>query len=105
MKGIITYYLTVAVEPTTKLSQFKHKHEIILRETRKLQRVKFQTRVTCCCCVSIGITVCSVHFEKDGYTPGELVEMVMEIDNSNCKADIPTIKIGINSTISMRIKQ
>lgn len=26
----------------------------------------------------------------------------MEIDNSNCKADIPTINVGIYNTVSMR---
>lgn len=46
-----------------------------------------------------------MHFEKDGYAPGELVQMIMEIDNSNCKADIPTINIGIYNTVSMRSNQ
>ncbi len=31
--------------------------------------------------------------------------MIMEIDNSNCKADIPTISIGIHNTVNMRSNQ
>lgn len=44
----------------------------------------------------------TVHFEKDGYVPGELVQMIMEIDNSNCKANIPTITVGIYNSVVMR---
>lgn len=54
-----------------------------------------------CCCFSKGITTSEIHFEKDGYAPGELVQMIMEVDNSNCSADIPTISIGITNSVRM----
>jgi len=66
---------------------------------------KSQAEITSCCCINKGITATSVHFEKDGYAPGELVQMIMEIDNSNCKADIPTINIGIYNTVTMKSNQ
>lgn len=31
--------------------------------------------------------------------------MIMEIDNTNCKADIPTISIGVHNTVAMRSNQ
>lgn len=31
--------------------------------------------------------------------------MIMEIDNSGCQADIPTINISIGSTVTMRSNQ
>lgn len=106
-KGIIIYHMTVAIEPTTKQFQLKYGREITLRETRMVssQLMKSQAEITSCCCISKGITATSVHFEKDGYAPGELVQMIMEIDNSNCKADIPTINVGIYNTVSMRSNQ
>ncbi len=51
--------------------------------------------------MSKGITTVNVHFEKDGYAPGELVQMIMNVDNSGCSADIPTINIGIGYTVRM----
>lgn len=41
-------------------------------------------------------------FEKDGYIPGELVQMIIEIDNSHCTANITTINIGVSKTVTMR---
>jgi hypothetical protein len=34
--------------------------------------------------------------------PGEMVQMVVEVDNSNCSANIKYINIGIQKTVSMR---
>lgn len=34
--------------------------------------------------------------------PGELVQMVIEVDNTNCSANINVINIGIDKTVSMR---
>lgn len=34
--------------------------------------------------------------------PGELVQMVLELDNSLCSADIPTIWVSIDFTVSMK---
>lgn len=31
--------------------------------------------------------------------------MIMEIDNSGCQADIPTINISVGSTVTMRSNQ
>jgi hypothetical protein len=41
-------------------------------------------------------------FAKDGYIPGELVQMIIEIDNSHCSANISTINISVSKTVTMR---
>jgi len=41
-------------------------------------------------------------FEKDGYTPGEVVNMIIEVDNSQCKANISNINITVNRTVNLR---
>ena len=41
-------------------------------------------------------------FAKDGYIPGELVQMIIEIDNTNCTANITTISISVSKTVTMR---
>jgi hypothetical protein len=58
--------------------------------------------ITSCCCLSKGISSTDIHFEKDGYMPGELVQMVIEVDNSKCEANINYINISINKTVTMR---
>ena len=58
--------------------------------------------ITSCCCLSKGISSADIHFEKDGYMPGELVQMVIEVDNTNCDANINYINISINKSVTMR---
>ena len=41
------------------------------------KQIKSQAEITSCCCLSQGITTATVLFEKDGYAPGELVQMIM----------------------------
>ena len=43
-----------------------------------------------------------MHFEKDGYMPGDVVRVVIEVDNSECQADIDGLKIAIVNTIGLR---
>ena len=43
-----------------------------------------------------------IHFEKDGYMPGELVQIIMEIDNTYCDVAIPDISITISNVVTMR---
>lgn len=43
-----------------------------------------------------------MHFEKDGYTPGDLVQMLIEIDNSRCQANIQTITIAVTNQVTLR---
>jgi len=64
--------------------------------------LKSQAEITSCCCLNKGITATQIHFEKDGYVPDELVQMIMEIDNSNCTADITTISINIQNQVLLR---
>lgn len=58
--------------------------------------------ITSCCCLSKGISSTDIQFEKDGYMPGELVQMVIEVDNTNCEANINWINVNINKSVTMR---
>lgn len=42
-----------------------------------------------------------VHFEKDGYMPGEEVRVIVEVDNSLCTADISSIWVSVDYTVRM----
>lgn len=44
-------------------------------------------------------------FAKDGYTPGELVQMIIEVDNSQCTANINTITISVTNQVTLRSGQ
>lgn len=41
-------------------------------------------------------------FAKDGYTPGEMVQMIIELDNTNCTANINTISITVTNQVTLR---
>lgn len=41
-------------------------------------------------------------FAKDGFCPGEIVQMIIEIDNSHCSANIQTISISVNNQVTLR---
>lgn len=66
------------------------------------QHIKSEAEITHCCCFSKGNTLAEIHFEKDGYMPGELVQMIMEVDNTYCDVDIPTISITVTNLVTMR---
>lgn len=103
-KGVIIYHMTVAIEPGMGKMQLKYGQAITLRETRWLESksIKRQCEITSCCCFSKGNCIAEVHFEKDGYMPGELVQMIMEIDNTLCSADISSIWVSIDYTVTMK---
>lgn len=41
-------------------------------------------------------------FEKDGYAPGELVNLIIEIDNSQCSANVKTINVSVSNQVTLR---
>jgi hypothetical protein len=61
--------------------------------------------ITSCCCLNKGITTSRMSFAKDGYTPGELVQMIIEIDNSQCTANVNTISITVTNQVTLRSGQ
>lgn len=103
-KGVIIYNMTVAVEPMNNQFKCKFSREITLRETRWLssQHKESNAEITHCCCCSKGICTAKMHFEKDGYMPGDMVQSVIEVDNSKCDADMPKINIAVSFTVTMK---
>jgi hypothetical protein len=49
-----------------------------------------------------GMTTSTMSFAKDGYIPGEMVQMMIEIDNSACTANVNTISISVNNQVTLR---
>lgn len=41
-------------------------------------------------------------FAKDGFMPGEMVQMIIEVDNSQCSANVKTISISVTNQVTMR---
>jgi hypothetical protein len=41
-------------------------------------------------------------FAKDGFMPGEMVQMIIEVDNSQCSANVKTIQISVTNAVTMR---
>ena len=58
--------------------------------------------ITHCCCIDKGTTTARMSFAKDGYTPGELVQMIIEVDNTMCTVNINTISISVTNHVTMR---
>ena len=103
-KGVIEYHITVAIEPSSLFFNVRFKREITLRETRVVQA---QTRediakITHCCCMSKGVSKGNFHFAKDGYMPGEVVQLVLEIDNSACEVGVEKIHVSVTNEVSMK---
>lgn len=103
-KGIIIYHMTAAIEPETRQFKIRGSREIILRETRVVQsqQKKSAGEIKSCCCISKGLTHSTMSFEKDGYMPGEMVQMIIEVDNTNCTANVNTISISVNNQVTLR---
>jgi dihydroorotate dehydrogenase len=99
--------MTAAVEPTNPVFQMKHAIEITMRETKALSAStkKSVAEITSCCCLNKGTSSINVHFEKDGYTPGEQVRMIIEIDNTNCEVDVTSLNISVTNTVGLRSSQ
>lgn len=49
-----------------------------------------------------GFTTSMMSFEKDGYMPGELVQMLIQVDNTNCTVDINSITISVTNNVTLR---
>lgn len=103
-KGIIIYHMTAAIEPETRQFKIRGSREVILRETRvvQAQQKKSAGEIKSCCCISKGLTHSTMSFEKDGYMPGEMVQMIIEVDNTNCTANVNTISISVNNQVTLR---
>ena len=96
--------MLAAVEPVTPDFRIIGGREIILRETRMVSgQIKDSIgNITTCCCMNKGQTTSRMSFEKDGYSPGELVQMIIEVDNSACEVNINTITISVTNHVSMK---
>ena len=103
-KGIIIYHIGAVIEPESPQFQLKFAREITLRETRAIdtQRREQNKDIQYCCCCNNGPCALNFHLEKDGYMPNEQVNVILEIDNSQCTSDITSVSISVDNTVTMR---
>ena len=103
-KGVISYHMTAALEPVTKQFNIRGGREITLRETRPVHQQVMESNgiITSCCIINKGIATSKMSFAKDGFAPGELVQMIIEVDNSQCKVDVTTLSIKVTNQVTLR---
>jgi len=65
-----------------------------------MKQATITKEVSSCCC-SKGTLSMATYFEKSEYFPAETAYMIAEINNSNCKADIKTIKGRLVQSIKL----
>ena len=57
--------------------------------------------VKMCCCISKGKTIINASFEKNQYKPGEVCQILAEVDNSESSADISDINGVLRQVITV----
>ena len=103
-KGVIIYHMVAAIEPVAPDFKLQGGREIILRETRVVQarQESSSAEVKDCCCINKGFTSSVMTYSKDGFTPGEMVGMAIEVDNTQCAANIKSITVSVNNIVTLR---
>ena len=61
-----------------------------------------QAEVTDCCCMKKGFTRATMIYSKDGFQPGEMVALVIEVDNTQCQANVKSISIAVNNRVTLK---
>ena len=109
-KGIIKYKVKAECESFQDeyAKDLKSSQELVLREpihrmiTSKNKEIN--SSVSTWCCIEKGNVFLRVYFEKDAYVPGEIANVMVEIDNSNCKLNIEKVNFCLRRNISLRSK-
>eukprot|EP01016_Furgasonia_blochmanni_P040905 TRINITY_DN5257_c0_g1_i6.p1 TRINITY_DN5257_c0_g1~~TRINITY_DN5257_c0_g1_i6.p1 ORF type:complete len:585 (-),score=140.39 TRINITY_DN5257_c0_g1_i6:207-1961(-) len=80
--------------------------ELIVRE--KPDRVmgnvsrEFNAEVSTWCCIDQGKSWIKVYFEKDTYCPGEKARIIAELDNTNCKLNVSSLRVALMNKMAMK---
>jgi len=107
----IKYKIKVELSPhhhnKQSVKDLKYTQELILREPIKNQMmynvpIENSINATTWCCMSQGVSKIKCFFEKNNYCPGELANMISEIDNSQC--DLPVRHVNIRLLMNIRLK-
>lgn len=107
----IKYKVKVELSPhhhhKHKVKDLKYTQELVLREPIKNQMmynvpIENSINATTWCCISQGLSKIKCFFEKNTYCPGELANMICEIDNSLC--DLSVRNVNIRLLMNIRLK-
>ena len=105
--AIIKYSISAVLQPSfgVGIVKMKHKQRLMIRQPSygTANRVQTDTRdvYACCCFGNKGPATITTQFEKDTYMPNELCRAMVDLDNSNCQADVKSISIKLERHIEL----
>jgi hypothetical protein len=67
-------------------------------------KVSHSQEINNCCCISNGTTKMATLFEKSEYYPGEIANLRVEVDNSQCTEDIKCIDAVLRQNLKVTAK-
>jgi len=104
----ITYHLEAIMEPFDRkhTPRLKYRQNFVVKEPISSALVhgatsEITTQVTSCCCQAKGSNVLKVQFEKNYYTPGEIAQVIMQLDNTNCKINNTALSFALKQNLSI----
>jgi len=100
--GAINYRLEAILEPSFKNDpRLKCKQPFVVRQPLKNAQQgsthEITTQLKTCCCMAKGTNILKAQFEKNFYAPGEIAQVIMQLDNANGQID--------STRISFKLKQ
>lgn len=69
----------------------------------KIQMTK-ESNVTSCCCIDMGEISCAAILDKNAYTPGEVTNLIISIDNTASDVTLKHVSFKLANHVSMRAK-
>jgi len=107
--GDISYVLTAIMEPPMSgQKKIKHKQAFVVRQPIKsaMQGVgsDVKNELKCCGCQSMGSVTLKAKFEKNFYAPGEVAQVILQLDNTESKAANEAINFSLKQKLTMKAK-
>ena len=105
----IAYHLEAYLKPPNKnIPKLKCKQNVIVRESLRgsMQGYSNQikTQLKTCGCIQQGTNILKAHFAKSSYIPGEVAQVVMQLDNSKSGLDNKKIICSLKQRLKLAIK-
>jgi hypothetical protein len=86
----------------------KNKQVLIIRQKPETAQVNIQDKEKCriksCCCIDKGESQLWTTFKQNQYSPHDIAEATIFIDNEKCKLDVTEIKFYLKQVIDIKPK-
>jgi hypothetical protein len=106
--GDISYQLEGIIDTNTKgQKRIKHKQAFVVRQPIKsaMQGVGNEVKTELkACCSSQGHVTLKTKFEKNYYAPGETAQVIMQLDNSQGKANCESMNLSLKQNLTLKAK-